>query len=288
MRILLAGANGMLARAVRKTLSGEHKLFLTDVGEMNILKPEEIRRVCDLTEPELILNCAAYTQVDKAEEDEAFARKLNAEGPANLARECAARKIPLVHISTDFVFFGDGSHPMKEDDPASPRGVYAVTKREGELEIEKSGCEYLIVRTAWLYGVGGKNFPLTMLNLAKDRDLLTVVSDQVGSPTFTNDLAWALKNLIAAGARGFVHFTNDSAGGISWYDLACATVEEARKLGLLPAGKKVEVKPVSTSEFPRPAPRPAFSVLCLEKFTRLTGLKPPEWREALVRYLKEL
>ena len=278
----------MLARAVRRTLAGEHSLFLTDVGEMNILKKEEIKRICDLIEPELILNCAAYTAVDKAEEDQAFARALNAEGPSNLAHECAKRHIPLVHISTDFVFFGDGSRPMKEDDPTSPQGVYAVTKREGEELIEKSGCDYLIVRTAWLYGVGGKNFPLTMLNLAKDRDLLTVVHDQVGSPTFTNDLAWALKNLIACGARGFVHFTNDSGGGISWFDLACATIEEAQKLGLLPAGKKVEVKPVTTKEFPRPAPRPAYSVLCLDKFTALTGLKPPHWREALVRYLKEL
>ena len=285
MRILLAGANGMLARAIKRTLSGEHKLFLTDVGEMNILKKEEIGKVCDLARPELILNCAAYTAVDKAEEDEAFARKLNAEGPRNLAEECAKRGIPLVHISTDFVFFGDGSHPMKEDDPTAPRGVYAVTKREGELEIEKSGCEYLIVRTAWLYGKGGKNFPDTMIKLARERDLLTVVSDQVGSPTYAADLAEALANLIRIGARGYFHFTNQ--GGISWYDFACGAIEEAKNFGILPKDKPVTVKPVGTKDFPRPAPRPSYSVLSLEKYERATGKTPPEWREALKRYLKE-
>jgi len=285
MRILLAGANGMLAGAVRKTLSREHRLFLTDVAEMNILKKEEIARVCDLVKPEMILNCAAYTAVDKAEEDEEFARALNARGPANLAGECAARRIPLVHISTDFVFFGDGSHPLKEDDPTDPRGVYAVTKREGELAIEKSGCPYLIVRTAWLYGPGGKNFPDTMIKLARERDLLTVVSDQIGSPTYAADLACALRELIKRGVLGYVHFTNE--GTASWYDLARATIEEAKELGILPAGKAVVVKPVGTKDFPRPAPRPAYSVLSKEKYRALTGQTPPPWRDALIRYLKE-
>lgn len=286
MRILVSGANGMLARAVRERLSREHELFLTDVGEMNILDKAEIKKVCDIAKPHLILNCAAYTAVDKAEEDEAFARRLNAEGPANLAGECKERGIPLVSISTDFVFFGDGSHPMKEDDPTAPRGVYAVTKREGELAIEKSGCEFLIVRTAWLYGKGGKNFPDTMIKLAKERELLTVVNDQVGSPTFTQDLAEALLNLISVGARGYYHFTNQ--GGISWYDFACGAIEEAYALGMIDKAHKVDVKPVSTKEFPRPAPRPAYSVLSLEKYRSATGKTPPEWREALRRYLKSL
>ena len=286
MKILVSGANGMLARAVRERLSREHELFLTDVGEMNILDKAEIKKVCDIAKPHLILNCAAYTAVDKAEEDEAFARRLNAEGPANLAGECKERGIPLVSISTDFVFFGDGSHPMKEDDPTAPRGVYAVTKREGELAIEKSGCEFLIVRTAWLYGKGGKNFPDTMIKLSKERELLTVVNDQVGSPTFTQDLAEALLNLISVGARGYYHFTNQ--GGISWYDFACGAIEEAYALGMIDNAHKVDVKPVSTKEFPRPAPRPAYSVLCLEKYTKATGKTPPEWREALRRYLKSL
>ena len=286
MKILVSGANGMLARAVRERLSREHELFLTDVGEMNILDKAEIKKVCDIAKPHLILNCAAYTAVDKAEEDEAFARRLNAEGPANLAGECKERGIPLVSISTDFVFFGDGSHPMKEDDPTAPRGVYAVTKREGELAIEKSGCEFLIVRTAWLYGKGGKNFPDTMIKLSKERELLTVVNDQVGSPTFTQDLAEALLNLISVGARGYYHFTNQ--GGISWYDFACGAIEEAYALGMIDKAHKVDVKPVSTKEFPRPAPRPAYSVLCLEKYTKATGKTPTDWREALRRYLKSL
>lgn len=286
MKILVSGANGMLARAVRERLSQEHELFLTDVGEMNILDKAEIKKVCDIAKPHLILNCAAYTAVDKAEEDEAFARRLNAEGPANLAGECKERGIPLVSISTDFVFFGDGSHPMEEDDPTAPRGVYAVTKREGELAIENSGCEFLIVRTAWLYGKGGKNFPDTMIKLAKERELLTVVNDQVGSPTFTQDLAEALLNLISVGARGYYHFTNQ--GGISWYDFACGAIEEAYALGMIDKAHKVDVKPVSTKEFPRPAPRPAYSVLSLEKYRSATGKTPPEWREALRRYLKSL
>lgn len=286
MKILVSGANGMLARAVRERLSREHELFLTDVGEMNILDKAEIKKVCDIAKPHLILNCAAYTAVDKAEEDEAFARRLNAEGPANLAGECKERGIPLVSISTDFVFFGDGSHPMKEDDPTAPKGVYAVTKREGELAIENSGCEFLIVRTAWLYGKGGKNFPDTMIKLAKERELLTVVNDQVGSPTFTQDLAEALLNLISVGARGYYHFTNQ--GGISWYDFACGAIEEAYALGMIDKAHKVDVKPVSTKEFPRPAPRPAYSVLSLEKYRLATGKTPPEWREALRRYLKSL
>ena len=283
MKVLVSGANGMLARAVREKLSQEHELFLTDVGEMNILDKAEIKKVCDIAKPNLILNCAAYTAVDKAEEDEAFARRLNAEGPANLAAECKERGIPLVSISTDFVFFGDGSHPMKEDDPTAPKGVYAVTKREGELAIENSGCEFLIVRTAWLYGKGGKNFPDTMIKLAKERDLLTVVNDQVGSPTYTVDLAEALLNLISAEARGYYHFTNQ--GGISWFDFACGAIEEAKELGIIEKDKQVEVKPVTTQEFPRPAPRPNYSVLCLEKYQKATGKTPPEWREALKRYL---
>lgn len=284
MRILISGAGGMLARAVRENFSRDNLLFLTDVAEMNILDPAAIESTFAAAKPELLLNCAAYTAVDKAEEDEDFARALNARGPANLAAQCARAGIPMVHISTDFVFFGDGSHPMREDDPTDPRGVYAVTKREGELAIEQSGCEYLIVRTAWLYGKGGKNFPDTMLKLAATKDELMVVNDQKGSPTYTVDLAQGLRELIEARARGYVHFTNH--GACTWYDLACAAVEEGRKLGLLSPDRNPEMKPCTTEEFPRPAPRPAYSVMCTDKFREITGHYPPEWREALVRYLK--
>ena len=286
MRLLISGASGMLARAVKRNFAKDNTLFLTDVGEMNILEPESIKKVFDLVKPEILINCAAYTAVDKAEEDETFARKLNAEGPKNLAAACAAAKIPLVHISTDFVFFGDGSHPMREDDKTDPRGVYAITKREGEIEIEKSGCEFLIVRTAWLYGKGGKNFPDTMINLAKNHPTLKVVNDQKGSPTFTEDLAQGLRELIAAKARGFVHFTNH--GACTWYDLAKAAIEEAKNLGLLAPTINPEIIPCTTEEFPRPAPRPAFSVMCVDKYKSITGHYPPEWREALCRYLKGL
>ena len=284
MKILLTGANGMLANDVKFTKPSDVQLIETDVDELDITNINAVENFCAENYPELILNCAAYTAVDKAEEDEQTAFAVNATGPKNLAQTAAKLQIPFVHVSTDYVFFGDGSAPMKEDDPCEPKGVYAKTKRAGELEIEKSDAKWLTVRTSWLYGLQGNNFPDTMIRLANERDTLTVVNDQKGSPTFSRDLAAALWKLISLGETGYFHFSN--SGECTWFDFAVETIKIAKNFGLVPKEKKVNVLPVTSDKFPRPAPRPTYSVMSLEKYTRATGAPPRPWQEALNNYLK--
>lgn len=286
MNVLLTGAKGMLASDVKAVAPATVTLLETDVEELDITNRDAVTRFCAEQELELVLNCAAYTAVDKAESDQELAYAINEQGPANLAAACCRLAIPLVHVSTDFVFFGDGSHALTEDDVPAPRGVYAQSKRAGELAIEHAGCDWLTVRTSWLYGLHGKNFPATMLALAAERDQLTVVYDQQGSPTYSRDLAYALWQLITRTARGYVHFCN--RGVCSWYDFAVETISRAREIGLLPADRQTEIIPVTSEEFIRPAPRPAYSGMSTVAFARLTGSAPRPWQDGLQDFLTAL
>lgn len=283
MTVLLTGANGMLAADVKRLMPVDVTLFETDIEELDITAAAAVEAFCRQQAPELILNCAAYTAVDAAETDRDTAYAVNETGPRVLASACALLGIPLVHVSTDFVFFGDGSRPLRENDETAPRGVYAMSKRAGEIAIEKAGCAFLTVRTSWLYGTAGKNFPDTMLKLAAERDRLTVVNDQSGSPTYSYDLAEALWKLIDAGAAGYVHFSN--RGACTWFDFAVETIRLGKEYGLLPAEKNIEVVPVTSAEFKRPAPRPAYSVMDTARYTEITGTPPRLWREGLRDYI---
>ncbi len=284
MKILLTGSKGMLAKDVKLLKPANVNLIETDVEELDITNFGDVKNFCEKYNPELILNCAAYTAVDKAEEDIETAYAVNETGPENLAKISALLKIPLVHISTDYVFFGNGDHPLAENDSCAPQGIYGKSKRAGEIAIENARGNWLIIRTSWLYG-NGPNFPDTMLKLASERDKLTIVNDQKGSPTYSFDFAEAIWKLIEKEAKGYVHFTND--GECTWFDFAVKTISEAKNLEILPKEKIIEFVPVSSEEFKRPAPRPAYSVMSTKKYAKIIGVPPRSWQEGLYAFLSK-
>jgi len=275
----------MLAADVKLLKPANVNLIETDVEELDITNFDDVKKFCAECQPELILNCAAYTAVDKAEEEVGTAYAANEAGPKNLAIIAANLQIPFVHISTDYVFFGDGSHPLSETDTCAPQGIYGKSKRAGEFAVENAGGKWVTIRTSWLYGKNGHNFPDTMLKLASERDKLTIVNDQKGSPTYSYDLAEAIWKLINKNATGYVHFSN--SGHCTWFDFAVETVSEAKKLGIIPKEKNIDFVPVSSDEFKRPAPRPSYSVMSTEKYTEITGAPPRSWQEGLHAFLKE-
>lgn len=274
----------MLAADVKRRRPAGVDLVETDLPELDITDAAAVEAFFDASRPHAVLNCAAYTAVDRAEEDEAAAFAVNETGPRNLAEACARRGTPLVHVSTDYVFFGDGTRPLREEDPCRPRGVYARSKRAGEVALERAGGRWLTVRTSWLYGLDGANFPDTILRLARERDRLTVVDDQQGSPTYSEDLAAALWALIGRGASGYVHFCN--SGACSWHAFAVEIVRQGRALGLVPEGRRVEVAPISSADLSRPAPRPSYSVLSTERYASIAGRPPRPWEDALRSFLR--
>lgn len=277
MKILITGANGMLAKAVRNELKNE-ELILTDVADLDITDIDAVRKFVEETKPEYIINCAAYTAVDKAEEQLEIARKVNADGPKNLAIVANEEDITLVHISTDYVFGGDKGveDAYTEDEEKNPVTVYGITKLEGEQAIIDSCFKYYIFRTAWLYG-DGNNFVRTMLNLGKEKDELNVVADQHGSPTYAVDLASIIHQAIEKEIPyGIYHATNQ--GYTTWYEFTKEIFEFA--------GIDCKVNPVTSEEFVRPAKRPKNSKLSKEKLIK-AGIDVPEYRDALKRYLKE-
>lgn len=283
MKVLITGANGMLAKAVRERFK-EEELILTDVAELDITNLEAVKEFVKKSKPDVIINCAAYTAVDKAEEDLELARKINADGPKNLAIAAKENDCKLVHISTDYVFGGSLSleETYKEDDSKAPETVYGVTKLEGEENIEENMEKYYIFRTAWLYG-DGNNFVRTMTKVAlgkkdlpQEERFVTVVADQYGSPTYAVDLAqYIYEALEKEIPYGIYHATNDEF--TTWYEF---TKEIYKILGI-----ECEVRPVTTEEFPRPAKRPANSKLCKEKLKK-AGINIPKWQDALKRYLE--
>lgn len=276
MKILVTGANGMLAKAVRNELKDE-ELILTDVAELDITNLEAVREFIKVNKPEYIINCAAYTAVDKAEEQLELARKVNAEGPKNLAIAANEEDCTLIHISTDYVFGGDKDvkEIYTEEEEKNPVTVYGITKLEGERNIIDACFKYYIFRTAWLYG-DGNNFVRTMIKLGQEKDELNVVADQHGSPTYAVDLASIIHQAIEKGIPyGVYHTTNQ--GFTTWFDFTKLIFEKANI--------SCKVNPVTTEEFPSPAKRPLNSQLSKDKILK-EGINIPSYEDALDRYLK--
>ena len=276
MKILVTGANGMLAKAVREKFKNE-ELILTDVDDLDITKYDKVLEFVNKCNPDVIINCAAYTAVDKAEDDMELAKKINADGPKNLSVAAKSNNCIFVHISTDYVF--GGLKPIEEDysedDNKNPETVYGITKLEGEQKIEENTDKYYIFRTAWLYG-DGNNFVRTMLKLGKEKDELSVVADQHGSPTYAVDLADIIYQAINKKIPyGIYHTTN--LGYTTWYDFTKEIFDIANIT--------CNVKPVTTEEFPRPAKRPKNSQMSKEKILK-EGIIIPEWKDALKRYIE--
>ena len=271
--ILVVGANGMLGRDLTALLGDRgHGI---DIDDIDITDPGSVLKVIGDLKPEVVINCAAYTDVDGCEANTETAMAVNGEGVAYLAMACRDNGALLVQISTDYIFDGGKGTPYVEDDAPCPLSVYGESKQAGEMNAAFSP-EHLIVRTQWLYGVHGKNFVETMLRLGAEKDELTVVDDQIGSPTWTVDLARAIIALIDSGCRGIYHAAN--ADYCSWNQFAAAIFEEA--------GLAVSVKPMTTTELNRPARRPLYSTLACDKLTADTGFSPQSWRDALRAYLQ--
>lgn len=284
MNILVTGANGQLGCEMQRlgAVSPNNYIF-TDIAELDVTDAGAVLRAAEQTRAEAIVNCAAYTNVERAEEDEATADRLNRLAPANLAAAAAATGATLIHISTDYVFDGTAHTPYTEQAPTAPLGVYGRTKLAGEQAVEASGCSYLILRTAWLYSAFGNNFLKTMLRLTAERESLNVVFDQIGTPTYAGDLALGIFSVIEGqqfrGHEGLYHFSNE--GVSSWYDFA---VEIAAAAG----HDKCRIEPCHTAEYPSKAPRPAYSVLDKSKFKTTFGIEIPHWRESMLYCLKTM
>lgn len=285
MKILLAGINGQLGQELHPILTTLGDVTWVDRETLDLSQPEMIRQVMAEVKPDLIVNACAYTAVDKAESEPDLAMAVNGTGVGILAAEAHKLGARLIHVSTDYVFDGCQSHPYQETDPTNPIGVYGKSKLAGEEAIQQVGGDYIIVRTAWVYGVGGVgNFVKTMLRLGSSRDELRVVMDQVGSPTWTKDLAEAIACMIQNSPEsGIYHYTN--SGVCSWYDFAIAIFEEAAALGFPLQVQRVV--PITTAEYPTPAKRPAYSVLSHRKISAVMGTHPPHWRRSLRLMLKD-
>lgn len=282
MNILVTGANGQLGNEMRRiSISSYDRYIFTDVAELDITNIEAIRNTMVENDINVIVNCAAYTAVDKAEDDEAMAELLNATAVANLATAAKERNATLIHVSTDYVFDGNGCRPYTEEQPTSPASVYGRTKLHGEEAAVKSGCNYLIFRTAWLYSPFGRNFVKTMRSLTAERDSLKVVFDQVGSPTYAGDLAALIFAIIenrALDHKGIYHYSNE--GVCSWYDFAREICEMS--------GNKCDIEPCHSDEFPSKVARPAYSVLDKSKVKATFNVSVPHWKESLAKCIAEL
>ena len=282
MNILITGANGQLGNEMRRVAKdSKNKYIFTDVTELDITNLDAIKSIVNKEKISVIVNCAAYTNVDKAEDDEAVADLLNNTAAKNLAIACNEVNGTLIHISTDYVFKGDRNIPCKEDWNTSPLGAYGRTKLAGEMAIKETGCKYIIFRTAWLYSRHGKNFVKTMQKLTAEKDHLKVVFDQVGTPTYAGDLADVIYRVIEnemLDKQGIYHFSNE--GVISWYDFAKEICELS--------GNTCDIEPCHSDEFDSKVERPHFSVLDKTKLKNTFGVKVPYWKDSLKKCIAEL
>lgn len=283
MNVLVTGANGQLGTELRNiTARSRNRYIFSDVislpgvetVHLDITDIAAIRIICESEQIDVIVNCAAFTNVDKAEDDAQMAMLLNSTAAGNLARVASELGATMIHISTDYVFNGNTAIPYKEDQPTDPLGVYGSTKLAGEKEVEKSGCRWIIIRTAWLYSPYGRNFVKTMRQLTAERDVLKVVYDQIGTPTYARDLAGLIASIIDKGMldrTGIYHYSNE--GAISWYDFAKTICELC--------GNTCDIKPCLSGEYPTKAVRPHFSVFDKSKVKETFGIKVPYWKDSL-------
>jgi dTDP-4-dehydrorhamnose reductase len=278
MKVLITGSNGMLGHDLIDVLDGKHELIKTTSKSLDITDEDKVKDYIVNENPDIVINSAAYTDVDGCETNEEIAYKVNGEGVKNLALACKVVDCPLLHISTDYVFNGENNKPWMEDDEVGPINIYGKSKLQGEEAIESILDNFFIIRTSWLYGINGGNFPKTMLELAKTHDTLTVVTDEIGTPTYTLDLAQAIAELIETEYYGIYHITNSDY--CSWFDFA-KYIFEVKNID-------VNVVPVTAEEFARPASRPHYSVLNNSNWVN-NGFKPlRSYKEAIKDYLKHL
>jgi dTDP-4-dehydrorhamnose reductase len=283
---------------VRQVAPSSYEILPYDLPEFNLTDRDAVLRTMKAVRPDIILNCAAYTNVDGCETNEALASQVNGRGPGYLAEAARESGAVLVHVSTDYVFDGGKNSPYTEEEVPNPQSAYGRSKLQGEEAILRSGLErFFIVRTSWLYGPGGKNFVETIVRLGKEREELRIVADQVGSPTYTEDLAkglFQLLNLVEEGGNssriphpasppfGIYHFANE--GFCSWHEFACAILAEAKAAGEPIVTK--HVLPIRTEEYPLPALRPAYSVFSKQKYEEAVGERVPDWQDALAAYFR--
>lgn len=277
LNILITGANGQLGNEIKECAAkiGKNKYFYTDIDTLDITQKQDILRFVKQNNINVTVNCAAYTQVDKAEDDKQQADLINHIAVKNLAESAKENNITLIHISTDYVFDGNKNIPYTETDTTHPIGVYGQTKLQGELAIQKTGGNYLIIRTSWLYSSFGNNFVKTMLKLTAEKDNLKVVFDQIGTPTYAKDLAqiiiYIIENNLFANKQELYHYSNE--GVCSWYDFAMAIKELSQN--------NCTIQPCHSDEFPSKVKRPHFSVLDKTKIKKDFGIEIRYWREAL-------
>lgn len=276
MKILVTGVKGQLGYdVVHEGESRGLEMFGTDVDNMDITDAGQVKQVIEDYKPDAVIHCAAYTAVDAAEDNQELCRKINVDGTRNIAEVCKAMDIPMMYFSTDYIFNGQGENFWKEDDEKQPLNVYGRTKYEGELAVQELIQKYFILRISWVFGVNGNNFIKTMLRLGKERGAVGVVSDQIGSPTYTYDLAKLVIDMIQTDKYGAYHVTND--GLCSWYEFACEIFKQA--------GLDVKVTPLTTAEYPAKAARPFNSRMSKDKLVNAGFEMLPEWQDALKRYL---
>lgn len=287
MKLLVTGVNGQLGYDVKNELGKRgYEVVGVDIDEMDITDKDSVDSVISTVKPDAVIHCAAWTAVDLAEDEDKIekVRLVNAVGTQNIANACKANDCKLMYISTDYVFDGMGTRPWEPDDERNPLNVYGQTKCEGELAIENTIEKYFIVRVSWVFGINGKNFVKTMLELGKNHNKLTVVDDQIGSPTYTFDLARLLADMTETDKYGRYHATNE--GFCSWYEFACEIFKQASKYDK--RYKNIEVTPVDSSAYPAKAKRPSNSRMSKEKLTQNGFRRLPAWQDALERYLKEI
>ena len=294
MRILVTGVTGQVGRALVERLPQSATVLAADRSILDLAEPQALARTLDRLEPHVIFNPAAYTGVDQAEDEPALAARINGEAPGAIARWAAARNVPLIHFSTDYVFGGSGEQAWREDDAPRPLSVYGASKLAGENEVRSAGGTFLIVRTSWVYAVAGKNFLRTIARLARERSELRIVADQIGAPTSAALIADAAAGLVSEGvdafrersarAGGVVHLA--ASGETSWHGFACAIVEGLKARGIALAVERIT--PIASEDYPAKAPRPRNSRLDLSRLRTVFGLTPLSWQNALASELDRL
>ena len=282
--IWLIGCKGMLGTEIARQLSENKMNFVGTDIDVDITNPQALSEFANGKDISYIINCSAYTAVDKAESDAEFAKKLNEDGPRNISKLANQIHAKMVHISTDYVFDGTGNVPYTEDTPVAPIGVYGKTKAAGEDAVRQNLKEYYIIRIAWLYGWAGKNFVYTMIKAMNTHDSVKVVNDQKGSPTFAGDLASVIIKIINKNDVPYGTYHCTDLGKITWWDFT----NEIKKIGVekgIITNKECVVNPCTTDDYPTPAKRPAYSVLSKDKIQKTLNIKLPEWKESLKKFM---